>query len=216
MTQKIFSAKGKQTRDLILNSTIELIAELGIKGTTHRAIARKADIPLSLTTYYFKDIQQLIKEAFIHCFSIRDDFEEYWEMLDVLLPSKDLVNNLTTENIADLCLKGSDMAASYIYDKVINRRVHLAVEQVLFTEIRLLPDLRKIATSHEEKLLGPLMKICCLFNDIDPEVDARILYNFLNKLEYQQLTKEPEDIKEAELKTIIHRQMGWYLGLGRQ
>ncbi|MCJ8295598.1 MAG: TetR family transcriptional regulator, partial [Colwellia sp.] len=57
-------SKGERTRERILIAAIEVLALNGIKGTTHRAIARHAQLQLSLTTYYFKDIQELIHQAF--------------------------------------------------------------------------------------------------------------------------------------------------------
>ena len=55
-------AKGEQTRNKILEAAIEVIAKLGVKGTTHRAVALQADTQLSLTTYYFKDIKDFPTE----------------------------------------------------------------------------------------------------------------------------------------------------------
>jgi len=57
-------SKGERTKKLILESAIVMLAEHGIKGTTHRAIATHANLQLSLTTYYFKDIQDLVQQAF--------------------------------------------------------------------------------------------------------------------------------------------------------
>jgi DNA-binding transcriptional regulator YbjK len=56
--------KGELTREKILISAINVLAFNGIKGTTHRAIANHAEIQLSLTTYYFKDIGDLVQNAF--------------------------------------------------------------------------------------------------------------------------------------------------------
>ena len=57
-------SKGELTREKILLSAINVLAFNGIKGATHRAIANHAEIQLSLTTYYFKDISDLVQNAF--------------------------------------------------------------------------------------------------------------------------------------------------------
>jgi DNA-binding transcriptional regulator YbjK len=47
----------------IADAAVEVIAERGIGGLTHRAVAAKADVPLGSTTYYFADLDQLLEAA---------------------------------------------------------------------------------------------------------------------------------------------------------
>ena len=35
-----------------------------MRGIRHRAVAKEADVPLAATTYYFKDIDELIVDTF--------------------------------------------------------------------------------------------------------------------------------------------------------
>jgi DNA-binding transcriptional regulator YbjK len=50
-------------REALLEAAIELLAEGGARAVTHRAVARRAGLPLASTTYYFASIQELTKEA---------------------------------------------------------------------------------------------------------------------------------------------------------
>lgn len=56
--------KGEITKEKILDATLELISESGIETLSHRNIAKRADIRLSLTSYYFGNLDNLICEAF--------------------------------------------------------------------------------------------------------------------------------------------------------
>jgi DNA-binding transcriptional regulator YbjK len=47
-------------RDALANAAIEVIAEVGIGRTTHRAVAAVAGLPLGATTYYFPTLDALI------------------------------------------------------------------------------------------------------------------------------------------------------------
>jgi DNA-binding transcriptional regulator YbjK len=47
-------------RAALAAAVIEVIAELGIGRTTHRAVAARADLPLGATTYYFPTLDDLI------------------------------------------------------------------------------------------------------------------------------------------------------------
>ena len=57
--------KGEQTRTLILNTALDLLAERGYERTTMRAIAEKAGVSLGNAYHYFKSKEHLI-QAFYH------------------------------------------------------------------------------------------------------------------------------------------------------
>jgi DNA-binding transcriptional regulator YbjK len=50
-------------RERIAEAAIAVVAERGIEGLTHRAVAAKADVPLGSTTYYFADLDDLLAAA---------------------------------------------------------------------------------------------------------------------------------------------------------
>ena len=62
--RKASRAKSEQRRRLILEATMRIIVRDGVRGVRHRAIASEAGVPLAATTYYFKDIRELIADAF--------------------------------------------------------------------------------------------------------------------------------------------------------
>lgn len=51
-------------RDLLIVAALEVIAEHGVAGTTHRRVAAAAGVPLGSTTYYFADLHDLLGAAF--------------------------------------------------------------------------------------------------------------------------------------------------------
>ncbi|WP_328390131.1 TetR family transcriptional regulator [Streptomyces sp. NBC_00400] len=48
----------------ILDATLDVIAEHGVAGTTHRHIAARADVPLGSITYHFASLTDLQTQAF--------------------------------------------------------------------------------------------------------------------------------------------------------
>ena len=62
------SRQGSEQRRLsILEAALRIIVREGLRGVRHRAVAAEADVPLSATTYYFNDIQDLIADSFALC-----------------------------------------------------------------------------------------------------------------------------------------------------
>ncbi len=54
----------EQRRQAILEASLNIIVRDGIRAVRHRAVAREAGVPLSATTYYFKDLSDLIADTF--------------------------------------------------------------------------------------------------------------------------------------------------------
>lgn len=53
-----------ERRDRLVDVAIEVIAEHGVAGTTHRRIAAAADVPLGSLTYHFGSLEDLRIQAF--------------------------------------------------------------------------------------------------------------------------------------------------------
>jgi AcrR family transcriptional regulator len=64
-TKSTRTAKGEQTKVLILNSALGLLRERGYEATTMRAIAKKAGVSLGNAYHYFGSKEHLI-QAFYH------------------------------------------------------------------------------------------------------------------------------------------------------
>lgn len=53
-----------QRRERILAATLDLIADEGVAGVSHRKIVVRAGVPLGSMTYHFSGIDELLREAF--------------------------------------------------------------------------------------------------------------------------------------------------------
>ena len=55
----------ERRRKAILEAALRIVVKEGVRGVRHRAVAKEAEVPLSATTYYFKDISDLIADTFV-------------------------------------------------------------------------------------------------------------------------------------------------------
>ena len=53
-----------ERRDRIIDTCLDVIAEAGVAGASHRRIADAADVPLGSMTYHFSGMDELLREAF--------------------------------------------------------------------------------------------------------------------------------------------------------
>lgn len=64
-------------RDRLIDAALNVIAERGVAGTTHREIAHAADVPLGSMTYHFTSLDEVLVEAFTrHAESVASVFDE--------------------------------------------------------------------------------------------------------------------------------------------
>lgn len=50
-------------RNRLIDVTLDVIADVGVAGTTHRRVAARADVPLGSMTYHFASMDELLLEA---------------------------------------------------------------------------------------------------------------------------------------------------------
>jgi len=207
-------SRGAQTRRRILQAVLDVIALEGIRGVTHRAVAARAGVQLSLTTYYFNDIEAMITEAFVQ-FSerMRPELDELWAgVFDYLAQHTrtELRKRAVRERVAaELARRATD----YILAQIRERPTGLAVEQILFTEARLSPELHRLREAHRDRLLAPLAGICALFNPGDPEIDAELLLDTITSLEYQALSIPAAAVDRQHILRLLRRHIGWIAGI---
>lgn len=202
--------RGEQTRQKILEATLSVIAREGVRGTTHRAIARQAGVQLSLTTYYFRDLGELISLAF-KTFMERDHptLTEQWEKtfryLDQYSP-QDMQQRETRQRVVDYCTK---RIVEHVRHGLSGFPERLAIEHHFFFEALNDPELEELSALHREHLLQPFLRFCEYFNHDDPETDARLLFGTITRLEYQALPSAPDRVDYRTIRNEIRRVIGW-------
>lgn len=207
-------SKGERTRERILVAAIEILASHGIKGTTHRAIANHAGIQLSLTTYYFKDIQELVQQAFVlNSRLMRARTDNILQKAFIIFDDIDKTSLRKISVKTELCDQLSTMTAKYIFDHINKNSVSLAVEQLMYTTMQVTPELKKLAQEHEESQLAPFTKLASYFNKKDPEIDAKLMSTVFSQLEYSQLALKRCERSIESIQQVTRKLMGWIMGL---
>jgi len=98
-------------KDRILQAALEVIADHGVAGTTHRAIAARADVPLGSLTYHFTSLEDLRAQA----------FQRHAERMSVLYAGhfdeaetpEQLIDAVTDLIHGDAAADGRDWAVAY-------------------------------------------------------------------------------------------------------
>ncbi|MDQ4503386.1 TetR family transcriptional regulator [Sinomonas sp. ASV322] len=87
-------------RERIIQACLEVIAEAGVAGTTHRKVATAADVPLGSMTYHFDGMDELLREAFTQfADTVADAFERRMAAVEGREAAKAAVVAIITEDV---------------------------------------------------------------------------------------------------------------------
>lgn len=74
MTKRLpVQGRGEASRNALLNAAMELLAERGMAGLSHRAVAGRAGVSAGMTSYFFSSIDELGREAILRHYTMRNE-----------------------------------------------------------------------------------------------------------------------------------------------
>jgi DNA-binding transcriptional regulator YbjK len=206
------SVKGERSRQAIINATLVCIAKHGLNSVTHRAIAKEAGVPHSLTTYFFSSLNELIAVAFeryvnassADSLAILDEISKYLDTLDPATHAR-------AENRHQVLEHLTAMLAGFVLHGAVEPSLGVAVELNVLYTYRDGGTLRYMAMAHREKLVAEIAEIVL---KLAPErindafIDASLLLSLLHKLQLDCI-----NLPEAPPRDLITREIGRLLTL---
>lgn len=113
-------------------AAIEVVADKGVEGLTHRAVAAVAGIPLGSTTQYFKTLDDLLAAAIVEAKKVTTADLDAWAR--TLGPSTDLASAVT----------------DYTMQALTERWGRLVVEHELYMAALRRPQLRSLSREWDQ------------------------------------------------------------------
>jgi len=201
--------RGEVRRDAILRATWEVMLRDGVRGVRHRAVAAAAGVPLSSTTYYFKDIQDLLVQSF-ELFaeeSVERFVAPFWrqaeqQRLEFIARTPAGTDASATRVTAPSSALLLDVAAKYIEERLSQHREQVVLEYAFWYaaihEPRLQPAVRKVV----RRWISLMLPWLNLLPVSQPEQAARSMLATVRRIEYEGLiggsaTESPTWISDA-------------------
>ena len=89
-------------RDRIIDACLDVIAEAGVAGTSHRRVAEAAGVPLGSMTYHFTGMNELLHEAFTRFGTAESDqFERRMAAASDAAAAAEAVVAIITQDVFD-------------------------------------------------------------------------------------------------------------------
>jgi len=204
----------EQRRQAILDAALRIIVREGVRAVRHRAVAAEAAVPLSATTYYFKDIDDLITDTFAQFVEHSAAYmAKFWNSTQGVL--QELVGQLdgSVEARRHLADEIARLAVEYVRHQLLTRRDHLMAEQAFQQEALLNPRLHELVRAHGQILLQGVTQFFEVLGSQQPEQDAKLLTAIIVRMEYQGLLDGVEQLDNEGMLVILKRYMYLVLGL---
>ncbi|MDH1659041.1 TetR family transcriptional regulator [Pseudomonas mosselii] len=196
----------EQRRQQILDAAMRIVVRDGVRGVRHRAVAAEASVPLSATTYYFKDIQDLLADTFAQYVERSAAYmAKLWTNTEGVLRQLLAQGDGTPEARAHLADEVARMLADYVLRQLNNRRDFLMAEQAFRQEALLCPRLAELVQAHEQILLHGARQILQVVGSRQPEQDAQMLTAIIEQMEYQGLLKDANAQADEQMLAILVR-----------
>ena len=191
MYQSTDAPRGTARREAILRAAIELVGEEGPDALTHRAVAERAGVSLSATTYWFSSKEEIFREAV--ALAAAEEVERLERLVLDLAPRQvtpaGWARELSAALAADFESDPARPAAMFEFVLEASREPSLRAEVERFeaAHLRLAEAGLRAAGSD------------------DPETDARLVVAAITGLMLEQVTTPHPDFERKRLRPALER-----------
>ncbi len=198
----------EQRRQVILDAAMRIVVRDGVRAVRHRAVAAEAGVPLSATTYYFKDIDDLLTDTFAQYVERSAAFmAKLWVNNEGLLREMVVSGDGSPQARSKLADDIARLMTDYVHRQLISRREHLMAEQAFRQEALFNPRLAELVRAHQQILLQGTRQLFEVLGSREPQEDAKVLTAIIGRMEYQGLLNDAEPVGEVEMLGILNRYM---------
>lgn len=203
----------EKTRARMLQATLEIIIEDGMRAVRHRAVAKRAGVSLGSTTYHFKTIEDLIISAFRYwreqALLVENPF--YQQIQALLAP----YNGKPVPEIdrVDIAARMLDISVGYLAHQLAGRREDRLLELAFHHESVRYPTLHQLVMEEWQAQVAFLVEVHRALGSTQPEVDAGITSALFRQLEQSTVLSMRPEPDMALIRATLHRHLGLSLGL---
>lgn len=198
----------EQRRLAILQAALRVLVRDGVRGLRHRAVAKEAGVPLSATTYYFKDIHDLLADAFALFTNetVQTFVDPFWSRANEWVRSHPEDTRHNPVLMAELTDHMAAMGATYILARVREHREQLVLEHAFWYAALTDPRMHAMALQHGQRILVNFIQILEYAGASEVELGARSILVTVRRLEYEGMLGA-EDFTEGKIRDALRHQI---------
>lgn len=187
-------ARGRARKQALLDTAVDLMAERGLEGLSHRSVAAHAGVPASTPGYFFASIDELVGAAVTQIAE------------DLLVAVDRLVNELESGRIGR-----EDFTRSLIGHLVRTRRQEVVVQFEAYLAAERRPELREPVARIREGFESATAKGLEAFGVAHPITVARRFVAVIDGFALHRVTCSRDIDDEAALMDTLQRLIASFL-----
>jgi len=161
-------------RNRLIDVTLDLIAEVGVAGISHRKIAARAGVPLGSMTYHFDGMDELLFEAFARfAETIIKRFEERLGAATTIDEARNAVGSLIYEDLTGPQAARDAVLTFELYTLAAREPRFRGITRQWMRRSRL--ELERHFDSDTAHQLDALIEGLAIHRSLDPEPPSRAL-----------------------------------------
>ena len=203
----------EQRRQAILDAAMRIIVRDGVRAVRHRAVAAEADVPLSATTYYFNDIQDLIADSFA-LFVKRSSasLAALWAGMDEDFRRIAAAIQQDPGARRELVTHFIDLAVAHVQAKMRAHDDELLMELAFRQEALTNPQLRPLFLAHQQLRFRFAERAVRAMGSRAPVEDAQVLTTLVLRMEYHAIVDGVEDFDLEAQRAVLQRFLDLVVG----
>ncbi|WP_137974259.1 TetR/AcrR family transcriptional regulator [Pseudomonas sp. F(2018)] len=208
------SRQGSEQRRLsILDAALRIIVREGLRGVRHRAVAAEAGVPLSATTYYFNDIQDLIADSFA-LFVKRSSasLATLWAGVDEDFRRIAAAIEHDPGARREMVTHFIDLAEAHVQAKMREHDDELLVELAFRQEALTNAELRPLFLAHQSLRFRFAERAVRAMGSTAPFEDAQVLTTLVLRMEYHAIVDGVEDFDLEAQRAVLQRFLDLLIG----
>jgi DNA-binding transcriptional regulator YbjK len=208
------SRQGSEQRRLsILDAALRIIVREGLRGVRHRAVAAEAGVPLSATTYYFNDIQDLIADSFA-LFVKRSSasLAALWAGMDEDFRRIAAAIEQDPRARREMVSHFIDLVAAHVQTKMRQHDQELLVELAFRQEALTNAELRPLFLAHQSLRSRFAERAVQAMGSTAPIEDAQVLTTLVLRMEYHAIVDGVEDFDLEAQRAVLQRFLDLLIG----
>lgn len=204
--KKISRASGLERRLLIIKATWRIIIKNGMRGVRHRAVASEAGVPLAATTYYFRNLEELITSAFTHwaeqaaVYNVR-----FREDCDAVISDIDESSMQDKRVRTKLAEQVSELTCAHIVNQIVKRSDDRILELAFQHEALRNDKLKTLVVSQQYAFIKGLKAFHKKIGSKAPEADARISISIISRLEQEASMLGLDEFDQSCISSAVRR-----------
>lgn len=205
--RKTARQSSEQRRIAILEAALRVLVRDGVRGVRHRAVAAEAGVPLSATTYYFKDIHDLLADALTLFASdmVQNFVEPFWARAGEWIRAFPPEARNNPAQMAEIVDHMAAMGSQYILTRVREHRQQLLLEHAFWYAALTDERMHGIALQHGRHLMQSFIGLLEYFGVAEADLAAKSIIMTVRGLEYEGLVGSPDFTPEKVRAALSHK-----------